>query len=122
MVEREKVIKGITHHKLGQCDMSGKLCPYWEENDDCWKKMLGDFLYLLKEQEQAMKEKDGTISNLISQIKEISQCYERVVRCKDCKHGEECVKPYKDYWCHLHDFYQYGNWFCADGEMRDDDD
>ena len=32
-----------------------------------------------------MKEKDGTISNLIAQIKEISQCYKRVVRCKDCK-------------------------------------
>ena len=47
-----------------------------------WTK---DTLELLKGQEQAMKEKDGTISNLIAQIKEISQCYERIVRCKDCK-------------------------------------
>lgn len=43
-----------------------------------------------------------------------------LVRCKDCKHGEECIKPYKDYWCHLHDFYQYGDWFCADGRKKDD--
>ena len=50
---------------------------------------VNDALELLKEQEQAMKEKDGTISNLIAQIKEISQCYERVVRCKYCKHSEE---------------------------------
>ena len=41
-----------------------------------------------------------------------------LVRCKDCKHGEECVKPHKDYWCNLHDTYQYGDWFCADGERR----
>lgn len=43
-----------------------------------------------------------------------------LVRCRDCEHGEECVKPYKDYWCHLHDAYQYGDWFCADGEKRTD--
>ena len=42
-----------------------------------------------------------------------------LIRCKDCKHGEECVKPYKDYWCNLHEFYKYGNWFCADGERKD---
>ena len=41
-----------------------------------------------------------------------------IVRCKDCKHGEECVKPHKNYWCHLHDAYQYGDWFCADGERK----
>ena len=85
MNDMEKVIKGITHHKLGQCDMSGKLCPYWGESADCMEKMLGDALTLVKEQEQAMKENDGTISNLIMQIKGISQCYERIVRCKDCK-------------------------------------
>lgn len=46
---------------------------------------------------------------------------QELIRCKDCKHGEECVKPHKDYWCHLHDAYQYGDWFCADGERRDAD-
>jgi hypothetical protein len=89
MADMKKVIKGITHHKLGRCDMSGKICPYWGKSADCVGTLLGDNLSLLKEQEQAMKEKDGTISNLISQMKEISQCYERVVRCKDCNHSEE---------------------------------
>lgn len=42
-----------------------------------------------------------------------------IIRCKDCKHGEECVKPHKDYWCHLHDAYQYGDWFCADGKREE---
>lgn len=51
MINREKVIKGITHHKLGMCDMSGKICPYWNEDDGCSKKMLEDVLSLLKEQE-----------------------------------------------------------------------
>lgn len=50
MLDREKVIKGITHHKLGMCDMSGKICPYWNEDDGCSKKMLEDVLSLLKEQ------------------------------------------------------------------------
>ena len=50
-MDREKVIKGITHHKIGQCDMSGKICPYWVEDDHCSKKMLEDVLALLKEQE-----------------------------------------------------------------------
>jgi len=58
MPDREKVIKGITHHKLGQCDMSGKICPYWKEEADCMRKMLGDALALLKKQETTF-EKDG---------------------------------------------------------------
>ena len=113
MAEREKVIKGIAHHKLGQCDMSGKICPYWEEAADCTKKMLGDALALLKEQEQAIKEKDGTISNLIAQIKEISQCCEQIVRCKDCKY--RCGNTR----CSLYDIYPEYDWFCADGERKD---
>ena len=58
MIDREKVIKGITHHKLGQCDMSGKICPYWVEDDHCSKKMLEDVLALLKKQKTTF-EKDG---------------------------------------------------------------
>ena len=97
-MDREKVIKGITHHKLGQCDMSGKLCPYWGKSADCMEKMLGDALALVKGQEKAMKEKDGTISNLIMQIKGISQCYERVVRCKDCKNWiPGCITDQDDF-------------------------
>ena len=57
LIDRDKVIKGITHHKLCQCDMSGKICPYWEEAD-CMRKMLGDALSLLKEQKDGLKHYD----------------------------------------------------------------
>lgn len=56
MPDMEKVIKGITHHKLGKCDMSGKICPYWKEEADCMRKMLGDALALLKEQEEKIRQ------------------------------------------------------------------
>ena len=67
--------------------LEGLTEPDWRmfHSDSEVQTIAKETLALLKEQEQAMKEKDGTISNLIAQIKEISQCYERVVRCKDCK-------------------------------------
>ena len=44
-----------------------------------------------------------------------------LVLCKDCKYKEESVSPYWEAWCNrLHcgcDF----NWFCADGERREND-
>ena len=91
MPDRKKVIKGleycITHYNCR--DNRKPDCPYLDLcepiKDATGNTLMRDALVLLKEQEQAMKEKDGTISNLIAQIKEISQCYERVVRCKDCK-------------------------------------
>ena len=73
-----------------------------------WTK---DTLELLKEQEQAMKEKDGTISNLIAQIKGISQCYERVVRCKDCVLYTDSEN------CPVFGMDRYDDWFCADGKQ-----
>ena len=115
MADREKVIKDIEQLEI-----------YAIEND-----LLGVLITaksanaLLKEQEQAMKEKDGTISNLIAQIKEISQCYERVVRCKDCIN---CIKePNGELYC---DILAVGyeplgskkvteDWFCADGERKE---
>jgi hypothetical protein len=75
-MDREKVIN----------DLQDAVNDDWMwQHADYYAKAMENAIALLKEQEQAMKEKDGTISNLIAQIKEISQCYERVVRCKDCK-------------------------------------
>ena len=65
MADREKVIKGITHHKLGLCDMSGKICPYWEEEADCTKKMLGDALALVKEQESTLNRLRSTMEDMV---------------------------------------------------------
>ena len=88
MDDREKVIKAI-ENCTGQpkCfDCPWEECSYEHEIvNSVPYSLMRDALALVKEQEQAMKEKDGTISNLIAQIKEISQCYERIVRCKDCK-------------------------------------
>ena len=82
-IDSEKVIKDLDECLRSSCrGFRPRLsCPY---NDDEWD-IMRDAFAMLKEQEQAMKEKDGTISNLIMQIKGISQCYERIVRCKDCK-------------------------------------
>ncbi len=92
MIDRKKIIKALEGCDLwigveSECD-GDRECPYAnveKGNVPCVNGLIKDALALLKEQEQAMKEKDGTISNLIAQIKEISQCYERVVLCKDCK-------------------------------------
>ena len=110
MPDMEKVIKGMESCTGVDCTE----CQYGKEghgHKDCVERLCADTLALVKEQEQAMKEKDGTISNLIAQIKEISQCYERVVRCKNCKYfdGEECnnvssickgIDTYADWFCH----------------------
>ena len=42
-----------------------------------------------------------------------------IVRCKDCKHGEKCAEPHKDYWCNLYEGYKWSDWFCADGEKKE---
>ena len=44
-----------------------------------------------------------------------------LVRCKDCEHGEKCWPPHdEDYWWNAYEFYQTGNWFCADGRKKDE--
>lgn len=47
---------------------------------------------------------------------------QELVRCKDCKHFNDmkCSYPERgtcDLWNMLH----WGDWYCADGERRDDD-
>ena len=42
-----------------------------------------------------------------------------IVRCKDCKHGEESLLPHLDLWCNIHEIYCISEWFCADGERRE---
>ena len=120
MPDRDKVIKGLESCNGVDCTE----CQYGTEghgHKDCVERLCADALALVKEQEQAMKEKDGTISNLITQIKEISQCYERVVRCKDCKHyryyglSNDTVSECTIDHCENPD----ADWFCADGERKE---
>lgn len=49
MPDREKVIKGLTAHKNGNCIED---CPYYLGNEDgCLRNLFNDALELLKEQE-----------------------------------------------------------------------
>ena len=117
MPDRDKVIKGLESCNGVDCTE----CQYGTEghgHKDCVERLCADALALVKEQEQAMKEKDGTISNLIAQIKEISQCYERVVRCKDCIYGtHEKNESTGMTWiyCGHHRENRPEDWFCASG-------
>lgn len=44
----------------------------------------------------------------------------QIVRCKECKHRDEATSPYWEFWCKRNDRSVDGEWFCADGEVKDD--
>lgn len=97
MPDREKVIKGLETIK----QFFGYGLPSTAEMFDSYYGILNDAIALLKEQDA-------------------------VVRCKDCKYGRkhnvniiECMKAH-DYNLEHQEFH-HENWFCADGERRDDD-
>ena len=41
-----------------------------------------------------------------------------VVRCKDCKYGEQMCQPWNDIVCTENNATHIPDWFCADGEME----
>ena len=43
-----------------------------------------------------------------------------VVRCKDCKYRDEEIRDESTKWLPCMAIKTEGNWFCADGERRDD--
>lgn len=107
MPDREKVIKGLECC----CAMSGndcRKCPYGNECRDTdlpygMPHLAADALALLKEQPE-------------------------IVRCKDCKYAYltsdgECkyCDLEKDDNGSLVERWRSWDWFCADGERRDDD-
>ena len=93
MIDREKVIKGLEicsefgawHGRDCHINKTYKDCPYRDCETGCVTTIAKDALALLKEQEEAMKIKDGTISNLIEQI--------RIIGEKLPKKQEEPEKP-----------------------------
>lgn len=44
---------------------------------------------------------------------------QELVRCKDCKQSGIDSTSYPHYWCSAHSEYHDGDWFCADGEMKE---
>lgn len=64
--------------------------------------------------------------NVIAELPIVRQ--PEIVRCKDCKHRPTYPEAYGAeingkwcYWCELHRAWKHDDWFCADGERRDDD-
>ena len=45
-----------------------------------------------------------------------------VVRCADCKYSEQCIPQCEDRYCAMYYQRHDGDWFCADGKKRNDDD
>lgn len=82
-------------------------------------------LVLLEKGQRSRRYKLGDVWELnFDEIREaLSEYQPKIVRCKDCKH-------YKDGFCYNPNTYDdektrgntSPNWFCADGERRDDDD
>ena len=44
--------------------------------------------------------------------------YQKIVKCKDCKHGGIDSVSYPKFWCSAHSEYHDPDWFCADGEKQ----
>lgn len=107
MIDREKVIKGLECHAEVNCVE----CPYRDGWRTCkfGETLLADAIALLREQDNC--------ENCAIAIED----RQPVVRCKDCKYGEQCIPPCEDRYCIFYDERHDGKWFCADGERKDDD-
>lgn len=53
---------------------------------------------------------------------EWSDNHGELVRCKDCKYGEQCIPPCEERYCVAYDQRHDGNWYCADAERRGTND
>lgn len=136
-------------HDLGPDKTSCGICPYkdvqTEEQIDlggieCVAVLHDDALELLKEYKELLKsyvEMRDDISNLTAEneqlMKEHAQLVDKyvplvtdrqeIVRCKDCKHASLdmcCTHPTE--WSNEESRNHCNpEWFCADGERRDDD-
>ena len=99
MTDREKAIRGL------ECCMSEHICrgcPY-KEKGECedggyyYSKAIEDAIAMLKEQPE-------------------------IIRCKDCKHGADTIINGEYLFKTCRGVNHEPDWFCADGERRDDDD
>lgn len=100
MPDRERVIKGMIHHKDG-CIINGDLCPYWTY-EQCNRLLFNDALTLLKEQDNC--------ENCAIAIED----RQLVVRCKDCKYWHDPINCQMD----SEGMKTSGDWFCADAKRR----
>ena len=124
MADREKVILALKIHaegcgyKTDFCTAQG--CPYAEKDYNCdIEQMCHDAFELLKEQDNC--------ENCAIAIED----RQPLVRCKDCANGEVCTQSWDGVQyveCHAHEEEGYDHedghpldWFCADGERREEE-
>ena len=69
------------------------------------------------ENEYELGERNQWNSDVLA-IKAVPSAQPEIIRCEDCKHGMYDVMC-KFYWCH--GVAHSANWFCADGERREDE-
>ena len=121
MPDREKVIKGLESCIANNC----RDCPY-----PCYCEYADDWPHdLHKDALELLKEREAEIEQLNRFVNGFSRNAMPVVRCKDCKHRPTYHGAYGAeingkwcYWCELLRAWKHDDWFCADGERKDDDD
>lgn len=113
MPNMEKVIKAW--ECCNPFNRKCKECPYEKDcyHDGISRHMVANAIALLKEQ-------DADMIALKNAYKELAEKGSVIVRCKDCKQGEQSVLPNRHLWCRIHEFYREPDWFCADGVKKDD--
>ena len=115
MADIENVIKGLKTCAGRPHDCAGKKCPYFD-TDECRIVLEKDALELLKEYQKTRLEiahEMVSSSILMYQGKEL-------VQCKDCKHGY-LYDFGQSVDCEFNELAKDPDWFCADGERRDND-
>lgn len=71
---------------------------------------------------------DDTITRLQMVAMKLPSAQPEIIRCKDCKHRPTYPEAYGAeingkwcYWCELIHSWKPDDWFCADGERREQD-
>jgi hypothetical protein len=129
MIDREKVIKGfeVCLKNIDQPDCPND-CPYLSdcskyENRVVFQPLMRDALALIKEQDAEI----SRISNAYLELVGKASKQPNVVRCKDCKHRgdrHKCIVAFVVEKQEMPYFFydNRGEWYCADGERRCQDD
>jgi len=130
MMDLEKVIKGLECCVIHvNCATDGG-CPYRSEVDaNCLDTAIKDAIALLKAQEaMVMAGAELTDAELVEEIRKAPIVLKPnvdavpVVRCRDCKHRDPEDKKcdYGGMAVQGLFFPRPDDWFCADGERRDE--
>lgn len=117
-IDREKVIEAL-HCRAYDDDFPCWKCAYYKQDEKpvarCdYRGLMDDAIALLKGQEEKIKTMhiaQNVIADYLIQPE--------IVRCKDCKQGEQSVLPNRHLWCRIHEFYREPDWFCADGKRKE---